>query len=516
MKKVCFVALALTFIPCLTVAGEVELPRTGQTTCYDDNGNGVVCAGTAQDGEVQAGVAWPSPRFTPGTGGESDCMIDNLTGLMWPKDGNLPNGAMTWEDAIDYPKPLSLCGHSDWRLPNINELESLVNASEPSSANWLYTQGFANVQSGMLGSYWSSSTCADNTDYAWNGYLGYGTLTRDAKVNSHFVWPVRSAESGAYGNAFTWRTGQTVSYQPGDDGDLEQGTSWPSPRFIDGDNGEVTDNLTGLVWTKDANAPGPSACNPNELKNRQGALDHVKCLNAQNYLGHRDWRLPNRKELRSIFDYSQNNPALPSGHPFVNFQFFYYWSSSTYIGFATQGSEWVVGPIGNLEGLVKSANYLGVWPVRGGQVRPIITLTIAQTGQGSGSVTSDPGTVTWNGTNGFASYYYSIPVTLTAQPNAGSIFSGWSGAGCQGTGTCTANLNSDTTVTATFEREPVGKGDINYDGQLNLIDAVLALQVIAGISPQQTVYKDADVNGDAEIGFAEVIFILQKTSGLRQ
>lgn len=343
MKKVCFVALALTSIPCLAFAAEVELPRTGQTTCYDDNGNGVVCAGTGQDGEVQAGVAWPSPRFTPGTGAESDCMIDNLTGLMWPKDGNLPNGTMTWDDAKDYPKTLTLCGHSDWRLPNINELESLVNVSQPSTAAWLNTQGFDVVQSGLSSCYWSSSTYAGSTGNARDVYMYYGFTGYDVKGNSHLVWPVR-----------------------------------------------------------------------------------------------------------------------------------------------------------------------------GGQVRPIITLTIAQTGQGSGSVTSDPGTVTWNGTNGFASYYYSIPATLTAQPNAGSIFSGWSGAGCQGTGTCTVNLNSDTTVTAIFEREPVGKGDINYDGQLNLIDAVLALQVIAGISPQQTVYKDANVNGDAEIGFAEVIFIPQKTSGLRQ
>lgn len=108
MKKACLAAIVLTFIPCLTLAGEIELPRTGQTTCYDDNGNGVVCAGTGQDGEVQEGVAWPSPRFTPGVGDESDCMIDNLTGVMWPKDGNLPSGTVTRDNAIDYANALSL------------------------------------------------------------------------------------------------------------------------------------------------------------------------------------------------------------------------------------------------------------------------------------------------------------------------------------------------------------------------------------------------------------------------
>jgi hypothetical protein len=50
---------------------------------------------------------------------------------------------------------------------------------------------------------------------------------------------------------------------------------------------------------------------------------------------------------------------------------------------------------------------------------------------------------------------------------------------------------------------------------VNLIDAVLALQVIAGISPQQTAYKEADVNGDVEISVAEVIYILQTEAGMR-
>ena len=49
------------------------------------------------------------------------------------------------------------------------------------------------------------------------------------------------------------KTGQTISYATGDDGDLEMGMTWPVPRFTDNEDGMVTDNLTGLMWLKDAN-----------------------------------------------------------------------------------------------------------------------------------------------------------------------------------------------------------------------------------------------------------------------
>ncbi|MCX6791855.1 MAG: DUF1566 domain-containing protein, partial [Candidatus Gottesmanbacteria bacterium] len=107
-----------------------------------------------------------------------------------------------------------------------------------------------------------------------------------------------------------WKTGQTTSYKTGDDGDLERGVAWPSPRFTDHGN-TVTDNLTGLMWIRNANLPGV-------YKTWQQALDYVKGMNAGTYdenFGYTDWRLPNRKELHSLTDYSRYNPAIPSGHP---------------------------------------------------------------------------------------------------------------------------------------------------------------------------------------------------------
>ncbi len=164
-------------------AGTIQLPKTGQTTSYR----------TGDDGDLEMGVAWHNPRFTI----NGDCVTDNLTGLMWPKNGNLA-GYMSWYSAIDYANNLTLCGYSDWRLPNVNELESLVNAGEPDTAAWLNTQGFINVQSG---GYWSSTTLAGSEYDAyyvnmWAVYILDSYVNIYTKGISYYVWPVRSEQVG--------------------------------------------------------------------------------------------------------------------------------------------------------------------------------------------------------------------------------------------------------------------------------------------------------------------------------
>ena len=59
--------------------------------------------------------------------------------------------AVTWYHALDYVTKLNnenYLGHNDWRLPNVNELESLINAEvKYNVCIWLNGQGFSNVQS---------------------------------------------------------------------------------------------------------------------------------------------------------------------------------------------------------------------------------------------------------------------------------------------------------------------------------------------------------------------------------
>jgi hypothetical protein len=60
-----------------------------------------------------------------------------------------------------------------------------------------------------------------------------------------------------------------------------------------------------------------------------------------------------------------------------------------------------------------------------------------------------------------------------------------------------------------------GYGDVNNDGNVDLLDAVSALKVCVGIEPAEEVNANADVDGDGKIGMAEVIYILQKAAKLR-
>lgn len=84
------------------------------------------------------------------------------------------------------------------------------------------------------------------------------------------------------------------------------------------------------------------------------------------------------------------------------------------------------------------------------------TLTVADGGGGSGAVTSSPTGIDC-GTTCHYRYPLGSQVTLTAAPAAGSTFTGWSGGGCSGTGTCRVTMSADQTVTATFSPARVPK-----------------------------------------------------------
>jgi hypothetical protein len=189
-------------------APPAAVAKTGQTTCYNSSGNSISCAGTGQDGELQPGVAWPSPRFTDNGDGT---VTDNLTGLIWLEDascadlaGTDSNGSGDWSTALSASAALAdgTCGLSDgssagdWRLPSRFELESLLDleyygpalSNAAGTAQWSEGDAFVGVQSTY---YWSSTSLANYPQYAWYVYLGNGNVSYRDKTNSHYVWPVR-------------------------------------------------------------------------------------------------------------------------------------------------------------------------------------------------------------------------------------------------------------------------------------------------------------------------------------
>ncbi len=122
---------------------------------------------------------WGAPYKDNGNG----TVLDSATGLVWQKCsaglgdfiGNCSTGLInptSWLTAITYCEGLSLGGRSDWRLPNINELGSILDYNK-SSIPSIDSTTFPNTQSKF---YWSSSTYAQDTNYAWFVDFGSGEI----------------------------------------------------------------------------------------------------------------------------------------------------------------------------------------------------------------------------------------------------------------------------------------------------------------------------------------------------
>jgi len=162
-------------------AESLNLPVSGQTIEYT----------TGDDGTYKKGVAFPSTRFRDNGDGT---ITDNMTGLMWMKNPNNTCGTVNSQEALFYVSLLNNvantnnCGYTDWRVPNINELETLVNYSQTDSSVWLKSQGFENIKSNA---YWSSTSFSARSDHTWvvNFNSGYGYYTPNIATN--YVWPVR-------------------------------------------------------------------------------------------------------------------------------------------------------------------------------------------------------------------------------------------------------------------------------------------------------------------------------------
>ena len=177
--------------------------KTGQVTCYDGGGSVIPCAGTGQDGEFRPGVGWPSPRFEDNGDGT---VTDMLTGLVWLRNANC-FGIQTWVDALADANSLAagMCGLSDgsvagdWRLPSVNELQSLMDyeyhnpalSNAAGTAQWTEGDTFSGVQLG----YYSSSSRASEPQSAWAVFLDHGFVFSYGKTTTPwYVWPVREGQ----------------------------------------------------------------------------------------------------------------------------------------------------------------------------------------------------------------------------------------------------------------------------------------------------------------------------------
>jgi len=289
-----------------------SLPRTGQTISYL----------SGDDSAEQKGVTWPEQRFIDNLDGT---VTDHLSGLIWLKNAGCFDPT-DWASALAAANKLASgnCGLTDnstagqWRMPNVNELESLVDVSQ---ANPAISQGSPFTHVNLTQAYWSSTTytalpsnamAIRLTDGRWiNGVDSADNNFNNSKSNSsNALWAVKSGAqgviqvlaTGAFAGAAGGGSGQ--SFGEADDAILQMGAPLTSPRFIDNGNGTVADTVTGLTWLKQADCIKGSWSDAITLIN---SLNNGQCgLSDGSSAG--QWRMPNRAEMLSLSDRAPTFP----------------------------------------------------------------------------------------------------------------------------------------------------------------------------------------------------------------
>ena len=163
-----------------------SLPATGQTKCYNTFGTVIDCISPewpGQDWFYQKGCPMVGRFVDNGDG----TVTDNCTGLMWQKDTADINGdgtivfdqdGLKWQEALQYCEGLEFAGHDDWRLPNVRELQSIVDYGR-------FAPSIHPIFRAESGSYWSSTTLVSWPHFAWEVVFSDGTFDAVGKDVDH-------------------------------------------------------------------------------------------------------------------------------------------------------------------------------------------------------------------------------------------------------------------------------------------------------------------------------------------
>ncbi len=207
---------------------------------------------------------------------------------MWQKDAG---SKMTSSEAENNLVSFELDGYSDWRLPTVKELYSLILFSGRDISVAMNETGYAEIP-------------FIDTDYFEFEYgdTSAGERAIDAQYlsSTKYVSTTMNGDETVFGVNFA--DGRIKGYPVqmfGEENEyfvlyVRGNTSYGENNFIDNNDGTITDLATGLVWLKDDSGSGMTWKN---------ALDWAEDLDAA---GYSDWRLPDAKELQSIVDYTRS------------------------------------------------------------------------------------------------------------------------------------------------------------------------------------------------------------------
>ena len=284
---------------------------TGQTSCYN-NTDKISCpkAGEPFFGQDAQSV---SKKMSFKDNGDKT-VTDKNTGLMWAKE---QGSQVTQEEAISGAETFDLAGHSDWRLPTIKELYSLIDFN----GSWFSTAENSTpyVETKYFGfSYGDESTGERLMDVQYVSSTEYVGTTMNGDDT---VFGVNFADGRIKGYPISKPDGTTkkfyVKY-------VRNNKKYGETAFADNDDGTITDKATELMWQK---------ADSSKTYNWEEALAYCEDLKAVG--GHSDWRLPNAKELQSIVDYSRapkvTNSAAIDPIFDVTTEESYFWTSTTHL-----------------------------------------------------------------------------------------------------------------------------------------------------------------------------------------
>jgi len=303
---------------------------TGQTKCYNDSFEITAPASGAEYYGQDAQILGNQPSYTVSSNGLT--VHDNVTDLTWQcspdtnGDGSITaSDKLTWTQAQARPEELNALGYggfSDWRLPTIKELYSLMNfnGTDPSGVTDAGPSGPPGADpsvlpgadpSGVSGTDTSSLTPFIDTAYFKFAYgeTSAGERIIDSQYASSTLYV--STASGTLLFGLNLADGRIKGYGLTLNGSdktffvqcVRGNTSYGVNSFTSNGDGTITDSATGLMWMQADSGTG---------MNWKDALAYAQTKNAANYLGHSDWRLPNAKELQSIVDYTRSPDTTSS------------------------------------------------------------------------------------------------------------------------------------------------------------------------------------------------------------
>lgn len=257
------------------------------------------------------------PNYTDNNDGT---ITDNVTNLMWQKD---MGDRISYNNALIKADTLTLANYTDWRMPSIKELYSLIIFTGQSSGE--------NVVSPYI-----------NTNYFIQPPGSPRPIDAQTWSKTKYLSLTMNGDSTVFGvNFLDGRIKGYPQYQPGTNNTVPnanlfarmvRGNPYGINDFVDNDNGTITDNTTGLMWQQ---------ADDGVVRDWQNSLAYAENLVLA---GFDDWRLPNAKELQSIVDYSRCpditqsaaiNPLFsttsindPDGNPG---QYPYFWTGTTHL-----------------------------------------------------------------------------------------------------------------------------------------------------------------------------------------